>query len=790
MLFVLATCLMALVAPTPVAPGELAAAISAASAGDTLELAGGTFSGADCDQTVVAAGITIAGQGEASTIIDCPGVALYLKGNGTMLSALAIIRTTAAGSHSLVRVAAPAATFHSCRFSGGVIRKTGGFAWGGAISIDCNGVGCRPPFAYVFSASTFEGNAVQVSQAAAGDVPVGGGGGAINMILGGGGTALPSLIQIGPGTTFSGNSVRLSNVNATTGGSITGGALNINADGGPFDALLLVKSCVFAGNALTNIAPACIGGTAIQNDLISVAGGGAISLMTVKPPDPRTPGQVEASGASFAVHVSDSVFVENVAEARNCATLNCASNGGGMALLGAINVTLADGTRFERNTCRSTSFPSANSTGEAEGGAVFLQGTNPVVSGVQLAAANIFSAGTVFEGNSANCTGTSCISAGGALALDPVLSASFTGTAGTNNSAVCSGNVCTAMGGWLAVVDGPNATDAAAGIGCFDSQLVLSASQLCGNSALAMPPPPGWDTPCQPLPNPLGPCCYGTFAPIMGGAVAVQNLGCVSKITVTANDTGFTRNMVSNSVASACGPISYGAAFGAFNGIGGLTDIRGGDIAATFNSCEFTCNAGVCQPQGVSSNPVAAFTLQGNLSVAGATALAIPMEPKPAQSISFGGNGCAFSELPPAQAHFVTREKTTVFSAPVSVSRDCTVQAVACVANGGLSTTSAPVTNAGGGCAVGTGCAVGLGVGLGLGVPLLAGLAHAAMRRGQYGYGRTRAMLSGNAACFNDDRGHAQPSSSAAPATVKATPAPSGYQNFGPGSLRTSHNAL
>ena len=101
----------------------------------------------------------------------------------------------------------------------------------------------------------------------------------------------------------------------------------------------------------------------------------------------------------------------------------------------------------------------------------------------------------------------------------------------------------------------------------------------------------------------------------------------------------------------------------------------------------------------------------------------------------------------------------------------------------------------GGGCAVGTGCAVGLGVGLGLGVPLLAGLAYAATRRGQYGYGRTRAMLSGNAASFNDDRGQAQPSFSTAPVPVpggdpKATPAPSGYEDFGPGSLRTSHNAL
>ena len=63
MLFVLATCLMALAAPALVAPGGLAAAISAASAGGTPGMAAGTFSGTDCGQTVVAAGITIAGQG-------------------------------------------------------------------------------------------------------------------------------------------------------------------------------------------------------------------------------------------------------------------------------------------------------------------------------------------------------------------------------------------------------------------------------------------------------------------------------------------------------------------------------------------------------------------------------------------------------------------------------------------------------------------------------------------------------------------------------------------------------
>ena len=522
MLFVLATCLMALAAPAPVAPGGLAAAISAASAGETLELAAGTFSGTDCDQTVVAAGITIAGQGEASTIIDCPGVALYLKGNGTTVSALAITRTTAAGSHSLVGIGAPAATFHSCRFSGGVIRKTGGFAWGGAISIDCNGAGCRPPFAYVFSASTFEGNSVQVSQAAAGDVPVGGGGGAISMILGGGSTAQPSLIQIGPGTTFSGNSVRLSNANATMGGSVTGGALNVIASGGPFDALLRIEKSMFAGNAVTNISPVSILG---QTELVSVAGGGAIGLSTVKPPDPNTPGEVAASGASFSVRVSDSTFADNVAEISNCASSGCTANGGGMAVLGAVNVTLSAGTRFKRNTCIVTSFPSADTTGLAEGGAVFLQGTNPTISGAQRAAANIVCSGTIFEGNSANCTGTQCASAGGALALDPVLLASFTGIVGTNNSAVCSGNVCGALGGWVAVINGPNASSLA-GIGCFDVDLAVSASQLRGNSALATPPPAGWKAPCPSLPAPFGPCCYATFTPIMGGAVAVQNLGC------------------------------------------------------------------------------------------------------------------------------------------------------------------------------------------------------------------------------------------------------------------------
>ena len=86
-------------------------------------------------------------------------------------------------------------------------------------------------------------------------------------------------------------------------------------------------------------------------------------------------------------------------------------------------------------------------------------------------------------------------------------------------------------------------------------------------------------------------------------------------------------------------------------------------------------------------------------------------------------------------------------------------------------------------CATGTGCATGLGVGLGLGVPLLAGVAYAASRRGQYGYGRTRAMLSGNAASFNDDRGQGHSSFSAA--TL-----PSDNEDFHPGSLRASHNAL
>ena len=106
--------------------------------------------------------------------------------------------------------------------------------------------------------------------------------------------------------------------------------------------------------------------------------------------------------------------------------------------------------------------------------------------------------------------------------------------------------------------------------------------------------------------------------------------------------------------------------------------------------------------------------------------------------------------------------------------------------------TNAAANTDGGGCAVGTGCAIGLGVGLGLGMPLLAGLVYAATRRGQYKYGRTRAMLSGNAASFNDDRtgagvGQAPPSSFGSAGAPKARAAPDGY---GSRSLEVSHDAL
>ena len=116
------------------------------------------------------------------------------------------------------------------------------------------------------------------------------------------------------------------------------------------------------------------------------------------------------------------------------------------------------------------------------------------------------------------------------------------------------------------------------------------------------------------------------------------------------------------------------------------------------------------------------------------------------------------------------------------------------VVPGDGNTTSAPNPPTGGGCAVGTGCATGLGVGLGLGFPIIAGMAYAFSRRGQYSFGRGRSMLSGNAASYNQDTGGAGLASYSGAGTTtrttSSTPAPGGYTDFGPGSLRASHDVL
>ena len=653
-------------APISVAPGQLAYEISHASQGDTLKLAAGTYSGSDCSQTVSVDDITIIGEGSDATIIDCEGPALVFKGNGTTLSHVLVTRSvvTSGASYGLVTVEASAATFDHCVFHGGTARTSGGYAFGGAISV----IADQPPFAYAFSQCSFDSNSVEVSSA--GDAAAGGGGGAIQIQLTGT-SSQPSLVQIGPGTTFTNNSVRLDNSGATKGGSITGGAVNVDARAGNFKILLHVVASSFASNSLMNTAPASIGGSTIEaNDLISVAGGGAMQIMTATN-SPTMPGTVVPSGVSLSLQVSNSVFVENVAETANCGSEADTGNGGAMAVLGAVNVLLEGGSRFERNTCRCTSYASAVKTGVSEGGAIFLQGVAPVGgASVEMAAANIVSIDSIFEGNIANCTGTSCTSMGGALSLDPVLRATFSNTTGIGNIATCSGKVCSTMGGWIAIINGPNGTDAT--IGCFNTALTVSKAELHGNNATAVMPPPGWTTPCNPLPPEFGAVCYGTFDPIMGGAISVQNLGCASKITVDVSDTNFLSNAVTNSEASAKGPISYGGAFGAFDGSDGFDDLRGGNIVATFNSCTFESNTAKCLPGGVSSNPYAEIASRGKMSVAGAVASMVLKDPSPEQSIAFDGPGCSFFGAPPEQSNFYIPElKKTVNSAPVSVSSEC-----------------------------------------------------------------------------------------------------------------------
>ena len=68
------------------------------------------------------------------------------------------------------------------------------------------------------------------------------------------------------------------------------------------------------------------------------------------------------------------------------------------------------------------------------------------------------------------------------------------------------------------------------------------------------------------------------------------------------------------------------------------------------------------------------------------------------------------------------------------------------------------------------------------------------MRRGQYTFSRRRAMLSGNAASFNEDQGSGQRVAGLPPSGGMSTPTPDytppGYTDTGAGSLRASHSAL
>eukprot|EP00466_Bigelowiella_natans_P019559 jgi/Bigna1/144456/aug1.87_g19164 len=645
-------------APLHVSPGGLAAAIQGATAGATLELGAGTFTGSDCGITVAAENVTIHGRGNEVTIIECPGIALDLVANGTVISNLTVIRSANSDPgggrvYGLISITGSRATFIGCAMRNGLARAAApsSYIFGGAISI----LAAHPPFSFIFTGCEFSQNGIYGA----------GQGGAINIRLSGESKS-PSLIQV-VGTQFIDNFVNVNASSSDRGVGIGGAALSISATGS-FSVQVRVVASQFMENRLLNIAPRNISvGAITSNDLISVAGGGAINIDTTIVDGVS---RVRASGVSLSLFVTSSSFFGNTAATFNCVSTSATANGGAIAVLGGVHVSITDGTRFEDNVVNCVGNPSSQYTGLTEGGALFLQGAAPSIGGDPLAGSATLNVDSIsFISNIATCTGTACGSTGGAVALDPILSAHFTNTTATGNVAACNGMACTASGGFVAVVNGPNGTDDT--IGCFNTSLTVKTSALHRNHVLSWPPPVGWDRPCVPL-LPNSSLCASSIEPIMGGAISVTNVGCSSTLNITAAETVFAKNIVAAKNASSRSSVAFGAAYAAFEGIGGGSDVRAGIITASFISCVFACNSVTSQTRN--DLPLSKFVPSGspNLTVAGGINLPLPIPwmTQPLQSIIFDGAGCAFSGPFPQQSRIRLHNVDEV-SASIMVMPDC-----------------------------------------------------------------------------------------------------------------------